>query len=78
LLEGENQIDAFGISRLEQGRHDVLNRRKINRAFSSYQMLTLLLEMTSTRVMQTVNQEEQFIRSRVLIGIEPLLARFQA
>jgi hypothetical protein len=37
----------------------------VDRAFSSYQMLTLLQEIAYTPEMQTVNQEGKFIRINV-------------
>ncbi len=42
VLDGGNQFNAYKVARAVRGRSEILNGIKISRAFTCYQMLTLL------------------------------------
>jgi len=48
VLDGGNQFNAYLVSRSVRGRADILNRIRVSRAFTCYQMVALLHSLPQT------------------------------
>ena len=48
VLDGGNQFNAYVVSRAVRGRSEVLERIRVSRAFTCYQMVSLLEEIPAT------------------------------
>jgi hypothetical protein len=86
VLDGGNRFNAYPVARAAQGRPEILNRITVSRAFTCYQVLSLLestpairtplviLDMLNTFYDESVNRGE---RKRILRACITHLKRLQ-